>query len=185
MLRRHNDASLEFLGEFQKPARHRRQFDRLGARAQDDRNLQGMNFICSGSSPVASVWQVLLVPVGDAALGQVVRRHFKGDAVAGQNAYAIAAKLTSQVGEHGAFLIQLHTEQAARKFLNYGSSDFNTIFFTHCPPRKIIAPRRKAQYGRREYKIERAHRPNPRGEPDPAAPVVEKQLPPRSLRHLP
>src|SRR5260221_4592375 len=102
-----------------------------------------------GSSPVASVWQVLLVPVGDASLGQVVRRHFKGDAVAGQNADAIAAKLTGQVGEHSAFLIQLHAEQAARKFLNYGSSDFNTIFFTHCPPRKIIAPWRRARYGRR------------------------------------
>jgi hypothetical protein len=47
MLRRHNDASLEFVGDFQKPARHRRQLDRLGARAQDDRNLQGMDFIGS------------------------------------------------------------------------------------------------------------------------------------------
>jgi hypothetical protein len=32
-------------------------------------------------------------------------------------------------------LIQLDTEQAAGKFLNYGSSDFNAIFFTHRPPR--------------------------------------------------
>ena len=52
MLRRHNDASFEFVGDFQKPARHRRQLDRLGARAQDDRNFQGMDFIGSGSSPV-------------------------------------------------------------------------------------------------------------------------------------
>src|SRR5258706_10691267 len=110
--------------------------------------FSGWTSSAPGPGPVASVWQELLVPVGDASLGQVVRRHFKGDAVAGQNAYAIAAKLTGQVGEHGAFLIQLHAEQAARKFLNNGSSDFNTVFFTHCPPTKIIAPRRKARYGR-------------------------------------
>jgi len=40
MLRRHNDASLEFVGDFQKPARYGRQLDRLGARAQDDGNFQ-------------------------------------------------------------------------------------------------------------------------------------------------
>ena len=150
MLRRHNDASLEFVWDFQKPARHRRQLDRLRARAQDERNLQGVDFIAPGSSPVPQVWQELFVPVGNAALGQVVRRNFQGDAVARQNADAIAAKLAGQVGEHGAFLIQLHAEQAAGEFLNYGSSNFNTIFFTHCPPRKIIAPRRRARCGTRE-----------------------------------
>jgi len=54
MLRRHNNASFEFVGDFQKPARDRRQLDRLRARAQDDRDFQGVNFmkevgiICAG-----------------------------------------------------------------------------------------------------------------------------------------
>ena len=47
VLRRHDDAGFEFVGDFQEPARHRRQLDRLRARAQDDRDLQGMDFIGS------------------------------------------------------------------------------------------------------------------------------------------
>src|ERR1700680_333873 len=82
----------------------------------------------------------LFVAVSDAALGEIVRRHFESYAVARQHANAVAAELSGQVGQHGAFLIQLHAEQAAGEFLNYGSSHFNAVFFAHCPPRKIIAP---------------------------------------------
>ena len=45
VLRRYDDASFEFVGDFQEPARHRRQLDRLGTRAQDDRDFQGADFI--------------------------------------------------------------------------------------------------------------------------------------------
>ena len=77
--------------------------------------------------------------VGDAPLGQVVRGEFQGDAVAGQYADAIPAQFARQVGEHCSFLIELNAEKAAGKFFDYGSCDFNTIFFTHCPPTAIIA----------------------------------------------
>jgi hypothetical protein len=45
VLRRDDDASFEFVGNFQEPARDRCQLDRLGARAQDDRDFQGADFI--------------------------------------------------------------------------------------------------------------------------------------------
>jgi hypothetical protein len=37
------------------------------------------------------------------------------------------------MGENSAVLIQLNTEQTARKFFNYGSRDFDAIFFAHSP----------------------------------------------------
>ena len=46
--------------------------------------------------------------------------------------------------KHTALLIQLDAKQAAGEFLDYGSSDFNAIFFTHRPPRgdytRIVLP---------------------------------------------
>jgi hypothetical protein len=45
VLRRYDDTSFEFVGDFQEPARDRRQLDRLGTRAQDDRDFQGTDFI--------------------------------------------------------------------------------------------------------------------------------------------
>lgn len=37
------------------------------------------------------------------------------------------------MGEYCAVLIQLNAKQAARKFFNYGSRDFDAIFFAHSP----------------------------------------------------
>src|ERR1700741_2006865 len=76
----------------------------------------------------------LLVAVGYASFGQVVWRHFQSDAMAGQNTNAVAAQLAGQMGEYCAFLIKLNAEQPAGEFFNYGTCDFNTIFFAHCPP---------------------------------------------------
>ena len=77
--------------------------------------------------------------VGDPALGQIVGRKLERDAVTRQYADAVAAKLSSQVGEDGAFLVELYTEQAAREFFNDGSSNFNAVFFAHYPPTKTDA----------------------------------------------
>src|SRR5713101_3431909 len=76
--------------------------------------------------------------VGDAPLGQIVRRELQGDAVAGQYADAIPAQFARQVGEHCSFLIELNAEKAAGKFFDYGSCDFNAVFFAHCPPTRIM-----------------------------------------------
>jgi len=69
--------------------------------------------------------------IGDAALGQIVRRKLQCDAIARQDADTIAAELARQVRKHGAFLIKLYAEQAAWKFLNNSTGYFNAIFFAH------------------------------------------------------
>ena len=44
--------------------------------------------------------KVLLVPVGDPAARQVVRRHLDGDTIANEDADAILAHLAGDCGEH-------------------------------------------------------------------------------------
>jgi len=138
MLRRHNDASLEFVRDFQKPARHRRQLDRLGARAQDDRDLQGMDFIAPGSSPVPQVWQELFVPVGDSAFGQIVRRHFERNFVPVHNLDPVPAKSSRHGGQYCFAGIQFYRKHPGLEFFNYFSHHFNCVFFWHIPLSKFF-----------------------------------------------
>lgn len=72
--------------------------------------------------------------VRNAALGEVVWGEFQGHAIAGQHADTIAAQFAGQVREYCAFLLELNAEQSAGEFFDYGSSDFNTVFFAHYPP---------------------------------------------------
>ncbi len=71
--------------------------------------------------------------VGYAALGEIVRREFHGDAIASQDADSIPPKLAGEVGQYNAFLIELNAKQTAREFLNYRACYFDAIFFAHCP----------------------------------------------------
>jgi hypothetical protein len=128
MLRRHRHACLELLRKSGQMSHYWGQFNRFGTRAEDEQSSNHKTENDGG----------LFMAVGDASLGQVVRRQFQGDTVAGQYANAIPAQFARQVGEHGAVLIQLNAEKAAGKFFNYGSCDFNAIFFAHCPPTAII-----------------------------------------------
>ena len=73
------------------------------------------------------------MPVSNSALGEVIGRHFKGDAIAGEHADSIASQLSSQVSKNCSILIQLNAKQSAREFFNYGSSNFYAVFFTHSP----------------------------------------------------
>ncbi len=75
----------------------------------------------------------LLVTVSDASLREVIRRHLEGDAIAGQNADAIAPQFAGQVSENGAVLIELNAEESAGEFFDYGTSNFYAVFFTHSP----------------------------------------------------
>ena len=74
------------------------------------------------------------MPVGDAALGQVVRGELEGDAVSGEDSNTVAAELAGEVREDGALLVELDAEEAAGEFLDDGSGYFDAIFFAHCPP---------------------------------------------------
>lgn len=73
------------------------------------------------------------MPVGNAALREVIGRHLKGDAIARQNSYTIAAQFAGQVSEDRSILIELNAEQPAREFFYYCSSYFYAVFFTHSP----------------------------------------------------
>lgn len=68
---------------------------------------------------------------GDPALRQVVRGEFEGDFVACQNANPVTAEASGQMGQHNFFMIELHAEESAGKFLQHGSGYFNAVFFTH------------------------------------------------------
>ena len=74
-----------------------------------------------------------LMTVGDPALRQIVRGHFKRYAVSGEDANSIAPKLAGQMRQHCSLLIELHTEKSAGKLLHYRSCYFYTVFFTHSP----------------------------------------------------
>src|SRR5580698_3179104 len=91
--------------------------------------ITGASLIASGRVPKTNRTFKLLVTIGDAALGQIVRRKLQRDAIARQYADTIAAEFARQVRKHGAFLVQLYAEQAARKFFNNGAGYFNAVFF--------------------------------------------------------
>jgi hypothetical protein len=81
----------------------------------------------------------LLVPVGDASLGEVIRRHFESYAISGKDPDSIAPQLACQMRQHGSILVELDAKQTAWKLFNYRSSNFNAIFFTHSPRTKWFA----------------------------------------------
>ncbi len=56
------------------------------------------------------------MPEGDPALGEIVRRKFHGDAIARQDADAIAPETARQMRQHDPFMFQLHAKQPAGKF---------------------------------------------------------------------
>src|SRR5579864_3978478 len=124
----------------------------------------------------------LFVAVSNAPFGEIVRRHFQGYAVARQHADAVAAKLAGQVGQHGALLIQLHAEQAAGEFLNYGSSHFNAVFFAHCPPREIIPPLPTGRCGTPARTLARTDWPSLPAAPGPRVRGAETRPRPKVFR---
>lgn len=67
----------------------------------------------------------LLVPVGDAALGQIVGREFQGDAVAIHDLDAVAAEPACHGGEDGLAGVEFDREHTSFEFLDNFSEDFD------------------------------------------------------------
>jgi uncharacterized protein Veg len=67
----------------------------------------------------------------DPAFGQIVGGKFECDFIASENSNSIAAQTTGQMGEDYSLMFQLHAEQTAGKFLQYGTSYFYAVFLTH------------------------------------------------------
>ncbi len=53
---------------------------------------------------------LLAVPEGDSTFGQIVRGHLEGDFVAGEDANAVAAEPTRQMGENDPFMLKLNAK---------------------------------------------------------------------------
>ena len=71
------------------------------------------------------------MPESNAAFREIVRGKFEGDFVAGQDADAIAAETTCEVGEDETFVLELHAEFTAGEFLDDRALYFYAVFFTH------------------------------------------------------
>lgn len=70
------------------------------------------------------------MPICDAALGQVVWREFDVDAVAHQDADAVAAHAARDRREHHVLgIIKLHFEKCVRLFINDDAGHFYKFFF--------------------------------------------------------
>jgi hypothetical protein len=66
----------------------------------------------------------------DAAFGEVIRRQFHRDFIAGENADAVASQPSGQMGEYDAIMFELDAEQSTGELLQYSSGYFNAVFFT-------------------------------------------------------
>src|SRR3954447_19614068 len=73
--------------------------------------------------------QSLLVPVDDAAAGQVVRRELHDDAVLRQDADVVLAHLAADVGENPVTVRELDAEHGVRQRLDDPALDLDGPFF--------------------------------------------------------
>lgn len=65
---------------------------------------------------VSSFQEGLTVAEGDSPLRQIVGGKFQGDFIACQNADAVPAEATRQMGQNNTVVIQLNAEQTAGEF---------------------------------------------------------------------
>src|SRR5487761_309410 len=94
----------------------------------------GRTFIVPSSSTPANAREVpiaslLLVPIGDAAPRQVVRRDLDLYPVAREDADAVHAHLAGAVGEHFVAVLELDTEHRVRKRLDDRAFEHDRILF--------------------------------------------------------
>ena len=78
--------------------------------------------------------RVLLEPVVDPALGQIVGRHFDHDAIAGQDTDAVLAHLSGGVGNDFMVVVELHAKRRVGQKLGNGAFEFQQFFLGHVTP---------------------------------------------------
>ena len=71
----------------------------------------------------------LLVPVGDSAFGQVIRRQFERNAVTSHDLDAVAAKPAGHGGQHRHARVELDGEHTGSEFFYNLAHYFNRVFF--------------------------------------------------------
>src|SRR5690625_2840443 len=84
----------------------------------------------SAVSPAPMVMR-LLEPIDDAALGQVIRRHFDLNLVACQYTDAVLAHFSSSMGDDFMAVLELYPECCIWQQLDNGPGEFECFFFGH------------------------------------------------------
>src|SRR5262245_10967643 len=73
----------------------------------------------------------VLVAIGDAALAEIVGRHFHGDAITGQRPDAALAHLASGVGDDLMAILQLYAETTIGQYLLDQAIELQEFFLCH------------------------------------------------------
>jgi NAD(P)-dependent dehydrogenase (short-subunit alcohol dehydrogenase family) len=74
---------------------------------------------------------LVLVAEIDAALGQIVRRHFQRHLIAGQDADSVLPDLSGSVGGNAGAIVQRDPKGRVRQHLVHNAIDFQELFFSH------------------------------------------------------
>ena len=76
----------------------------------------------------APFFESLFEPVGDAAAGEIVRRHFHADAIANKNADTVLSHLAGHCRQHNVVgVIQLNFEEGVGLFVDDSALRWNQI----------------------------------------------------------
>src|SRR5690606_4731904 len=71
------------------------------------------------------------VAVDDTPFGEVVRRHFERNLVAGQNADVVFAHFAAGIGDNGVAVIQHNAEARIGQYFGDFTTNFDKFFFSH------------------------------------------------------
>src|SRR5579863_2214362 len=85
----------------------------------------------SGSGKRNFPGAALAAAVDDAALGQIVRRHFHRDRISGEDADVVLAHLAGDVRGHDVAILQLHPESRVGQGLDDLTFHLDRVFFGH------------------------------------------------------
>jgi hypothetical protein len=78
------------------------------------------------------------VPIGNAALREIIWRHFQGNLVAGQYLDIMHAHFPGNMGQHNMPVLELYPEHCVREWLHNGALDFDYFLCTICHKLQFI-----------------------------------------------
>ncbi|MEY3683914.1 MAG: hypothetical protein RIS62_624 [Chloroflexota bacterium] len=107
---------------------------RLITRHLSQRTLTDAETFTSSPAVSGAPLLLLLQPVGDPTLGQIVWREFDLHPITGKDSDEIRPKLSTDVGTNPVAVFELNYERRVRQRLHYGPLDFDRIFLRQQTP---------------------------------------------------
>src|SRR5215471_15480794 len=97
-------------------------------------------------------------PVGDPALGEIIRRHLDEHLVAGQHADAVLAHASGSVSDDLMVVLELDPKGGVRKQFRHHAGTFQQFFLRHSLSEKsfIVPPLRPAEICGGQYRMARS-----------------------------